>query len=123
MDSNGENIRQLSQFEGYEGIPAWSADGSKIAFTRDVGDSGHHAICTMTSDGTDLRQYELTGALLPYDSILVWSPDSKWLAFVCSRPGELRSDICVLSLEDGRVNRLTDNPGVDNGPSWSPGLQ
>jgi TolB protein len=47
-----------------------------------------------------------------------WSPDGKWLA-MCAKRGD-NFDIYRISAEGGEEQRLTSNPGYDDGPEYSP---
>lgn len=47
-----------------------------------------------------------------------WSPDGRMLAYCAERNGEY--DIYVIPVEGGREIRLTDTPGLDDGPDYSP---
>lgn len=47
-----------------------------------------------------------------------WSPDGKTLVFCGQRNGEF--DIYSISAEGGKETRLTDAPGLDDGPEYSP---
>jgi TolB protein len=48
-----------------------------------------------------------------------WSPDGKRLAYVASRRGS-DLDIYTCCVEGGEEQRLTDTPGLDDGPDYSP---
>ncbi|MEL6671042.1 MAG: DUF5050 domain-containing protein [Bacteroidota bacterium] len=47
-----------------------------------------------------------------------WSPDGQTLAYVGMRDGEY--DIYTISVEGGEETKLTDAPGLDDGPDYSP---
>jgi Tol biopolymer transport system component len=47
-----------------------------------------------------------------------WSPDAKTLAYCAERNGEY--DIYTIPVEGGEEKRLTDAPGLDDGPDYSP---
>jgi TolB protein len=47
-----------------------------------------------------------------------WSPDGKTLAYCASRNGEY--DVYTISVDGGEERRLTDAPGLDDGPEYSP---
>ncbi len=47
-----------------------------------------------------------------------WSPDGKWLA-MCAKRGD-NFDIYRISIDGGAEQRLTTNPGYDDGPEYSP---
>ena len=47
-----------------------------------------------------------------------WSPDGKLLAYCAQRNGEF--DIYTVPVEGGAERRLTDAPGLDDGPDYSP---
>jgi Tol biopolymer transport system component len=59
MDANGENIRNLTQNYGLDSQPAWSPDGSLIAFSsfRRWHDEGFRGgIFIMNPDGSDVSR-------------------------------------------------------------------
>lgn len=47
-----------------------------------------------------------------------WSPDGNTLAYVARRNGDY--DIYTIPVEGGEETRLTDSPGLDDGPDYSP---
>jgi len=47
-----------------------------------------------------------------------WSPDGKTLAYCAERNGEY--DIYTIPAEGGEETRLTDTPGLNDGPEYSP---
>ena len=46
-------------------------------------------------------------------------PDGQLIAFSSTRNGDL--DIYVMNADGSGVRQLTDNPGLDGSPAWSPG--
>ena len=69
MRSDGTDVRQVTANAASDHSPAWSPDGTQIAFEsyRD----GDREIYIMRSDGTDVRQLTMndTAELMP-----AWSP-------------------------------------------------
>ncbi|MEV7602269.1 amidohydrolase family protein, partial [Kitasatospora sp. NPDC089797] len=100
--------------------PAWSPDGSTVAFCA-YRDGGFH-LWAMAPDGSDLRRLT-TG---PWDDRGVsWSPDGRRLAFSSERAGDAVTggsyDIWTVEPATGRLTRLTREPGVeDYDPAWHP---
>ena len=47
-----------------------------------------------------------------------WSPDGKTLAYCASRNGEY--DVYTIPADGGEEKRLTDTPGLNDGPEYSP---
>jgi TolB protein len=82
MAADGSGIRQLTDEPGVDDAwPAWSPDGTKIAFTRRRRDSGGlrltgpDDIYVINADGSGLRQLANDAA----DP--AWSPDGSRIAF------------------------------------------
>jgi dipeptidyl aminopeptidase/acylaminoacyl peptidase len=94
-------------------LPAWSPDGSRIAFTRQ-GQAGSQ-IYVMNVDGTD--SIALTHGS-EFSVRPTWSPDGSRIAFESVADGN--SDVYVMNADGGGVTRLTDDPAADYNPVWSP---
>jgi Tol biopolymer transport system component len=75
---DGTNPRPLTNDAARDRGPAWSPDGSKIAFYSDR--SGNYEIWTIKPDGTALTQ--LTNSPQANRSGILWSPDSFRLLYV-----------------------------------------
>lgn len=106
--------------------PAWSPDGSRIAFAAQVGtleeDQRLTEIYVMRSDGTDKRRLTTNETV---DASPSWSSDGAQLAFTrIVEPGSAtaRSGIFVLDADGGNERRLTGSavPSFDYSPAWSP---
>ena len=132
MDSDGRNpVRLGRDFGGgseppWSGgsVPAWSPDGSLIAF-KWVG-----PLSVMNPDGTNRRSLppELNrSGMLPInsESKLSWSPDGTRLAIsiVETREGRAivgESNIAILELSTGQITQITQMEGDEINPDWSP---
>ena len=101
----------LSRVVDYE--PAWSPDGSRIAFVSNR--NGPLKVYSMRADGTELRQ--LTQGTHE-DDAPSWSPDGSRIAFVSTRDGD--PEIYLMRADGNEPTRLTRNPGADIHPHWSP---
>ncbi len=111
MDADGTGVERLTSDPG-DSEPAWSPDGSRIAFVRFHG--GKSDIYVMNSDGTDVTRLTTDGA----DSAPAWSPDGSEIAFAREVPGN--QDIYVMDPDGSNVDRLTDDPALEYAPAWSP---
>lgn len=94
--------------------PAWSPDGTRIAFTADL--DGNAEIYVIAVDGGNLQRVTWHAARDEYPA---WSPDGEQIAFGSQRSGNY--DIFVAPSDgDGAAQQLTFSPAVDFRPSWSP---
>ncbi len=117
VKSNGTGLTRLTFNTTYDFSPAWSPDGSKIAFSRDGGYQ-RRDIYVMNADGSS--QIRLTGGDGFYD-MPSWSPDGTKIAFT-SQPYR-NSDIYVMNADGSNPVRLTvddADPAYDFSPAWSP---
>jgi Tol biopolymer transport system component len=88
MNADGTEVTRLTNEPGWDDDPAWSPDGSQIAFASDRGPIGMLTlpdIYVMKSDGLD--RTNLTNNAAVVDVGPVWSPDGSQVAFVSTRDG------------------------------------
>ena len=112
MDEDGKNPIALTNDKSINSYPAWSPDGTKIAFSSNRGGGPMH-IYTMDADGTNVKALT-TGAL--QCRVPAWSPDGKTIAFCRSNPNG-GSSICLIPAAGGAV-KLLGGDAWD--PAWSP---
>jgi TolB protein len=84
VNPDGTGLRQLTFNQYEERAPAWSPDGTRIAFLARVGQRGGNTfeISIMNAEGTDLVQ--LTDNAL-FEGTMTWSLDGRKIIF--STPG------------------------------------
>lgn len=75
IDPDGSDLVQLT--DGESAFPAWSPDGSRLAFTQGLPD-GSWQISTMAPDGSDVRVLTSGPGIHEVPS---WSPDGSWIAY------------------------------------------
>jgi Tol biopolymer transport system component len=103
--------KQLSKIvDGVDSDPAWSPDGSQIAFRRRVPNgtiAGNQDVFVMNADGSRARAIASTPAA---DFSPVWSPDNKNLLIISNRTSETGGpgktfDLWLVRERDGKVLR------------------
>ncbi|MGE5175356.1 MAG: BamA/TamA family outer membrane protein [Hyphomicrobiales bacterium] len=121
MDLATKDITLKRHFEGLVSLasPAWSHDGSKIAFSgvTPAGRSDLYVFEPGTDTVTRLTNDDYT------DNDPSWSPDGKEIVFSSDRTrygedGHL--NLFLLTLESGEIRYLTCGPWIDQSPTWSP---
>jgi hypothetical protein len=99
--------------DAYE--PRWAPGGSRILFINRCGPSGSFDISTINPDGTGFASVVATGV---DDARVTFSPDGNKIAYESSVDGD--PEIYVADATGSNPVRLTDAPGWDDAPSWSP---
>jgi TolB protein len=92
--------------------PAWSPDGSQIAYVSFETDLPRIYIQDL-STGQRRQVTNFPGI----NSSPVWSPDGSKLAMVLSKDGS--PDIYVLDLVSNELRQLTDHPRAETEPAWT----
>jgi len=93
--------------------PAWSPDGTRIAFTSSR--DRNVQIYVVNADGSGLARLTNDAAS---DQEPVWSPDGTKIAFASSRDG--RYEIYVMNPDGSGVTRVSSEQADEFEPSWSP---
>jgi Tol biopolymer transport system component len=91
-----------------------SPDGKLLAVSSQHTAGGKSLIFVLPSEGGTPRLVTKQGPSYWHG----WSPDGKTLAYCAERKGDY--DIYTISVEGGSETRLTDAPGLDDGPDYSP---
>lgn len=92
--------------------PAWSPDGSHIAFQTSEKNAYH--VYTMAADGSDRQSVTQDGN---DDRHPTWSPDGKMLAVDTGT--ELKREIALIDLRSGTRTVITNVGGFASFPTWS----
>ncbi|MDP9302232.1 MAG: hypothetical protein M3P43_15265, partial [Actinomycetota bacterium] len=117
ISSDGSYERQLTRAPVDAESPAWSPDGTWIAFSAADEPKGR-ALYLIRPDGSDL-------SMIARDKVIgavAWSPDGGSIVF-SSRPssGDGLADLWIVSTDGSGLHRLTSSPDVDESdPTWSP---
>jgi hypothetical protein len=111
----GSDLRRLTNNAWADGQPAWSADGTKIAFTSNR--SGTYDLWVMNADGSNpVRLFGGTGVNDGPD----WSPDGTRIVFTRGSSVSGTRSVWLMNADGSGAVALT---GQDQGyqhPQWSP---
>ena len=114
MDSDGANLRYLTEGEATVVTPRFSPDGSRLAYTSY---QGRRARVWVLDIATGQKRLLVPGLALT--SAPRFSPDGRRIAYALSTGGN--TDIWIASADGtGAPQRLTSAPGIDTSPSFSP---
>lgn len=91
-----------------------SPDGGHIGISHRTAEDGQSRIYTLPLAGGIPRLITPLGPSYLHG----WSPDGKTLAYCAQRGGEY--DVYTIPVEGGEEVRLTDAPGLDDGPEYTP---
>jgi dipeptidyl aminopeptidase/acylaminoacyl peptidase len=140
MEADGTNVSRLTDNTADDLNPAWSPDGTRIAFVSDR--DGNENVYVMDADGAHQTQLTTNPAnfrspgpqivvmdadgtnevtLTPYgvwDYDPNWSPDGTMLAFESYVDGN--TELYVMAADGTARTRLTTTSAYEMYPTWSP---
>jgi len=118
MDSDGKNVKRLTDHNGYDGGPFFSPDGKRIIWRRFTAD-GHKAdIYSMNLDGSDVRQLTDFEAMswAPY-----YHPTMEYVIFASNKLGYSNFELYIVDIEGIKEPvRITHTDKFDGLPVFSP---
>jgi TolB protein len=123
MNADGANVRQLTKAPGcYNGGPFFSPDGTKVIFRSDRKKKDHLQLYVINTDGTGEK------ALTDDENWVFWAPywyrDGKHIIYTAADHSDPKArpnyDLYWMNLETGKTTRLTNAPGADVLPVFSP---
>jgi TolB protein len=118
MNADGRGQRRLTEHDVstssparllFQIEPAWSPDGTKIAFVSRR--AGTFDVFVMNADGTGTRRLTSTKE---NDTHPTWSPDGDEVAFARD------ADIWVMAADGSNARRVSDPMVEESEPAWAP---
>lgn len=120
INTDGTNIHRITHHKGDDRSPAWSPDGTKIAFESPETYYSEE-IFVMNADGSNFTNLTNNPA---NDSCPSWSPDGKKIVFHSDRvdPDDIYAveNIYIMNPDGTGVTMIMEN-GLT--PSWSPWIR
>ena len=113
---NEEEPFNLVDMDAWRGI--WSPDGKKAAFFTREGPLWIVPVSPETGRATGPPK-KLLDIKFGWQRPVSWSPDSEKIVFIGTE-GKYQSDIWTVSVEDGALTQITDDPVFELNPIWSP---
>ncbi len=109
----------LTDGTGMKWFPAWSPDGSQIAYVNEEGGDQGMQIWIMNADGSDNHPLLVDGINIAP----AWSPDGTHLAYAHAEAGGQPLKLWLIRVADGAHRPLlpaTPSEVDENVPRWSP---
>lgn len=112
----GSGIVNLTNSLGWDGRPAFSPDGTKIAFSSTRNSTQDNAdIYIMDSSGSNVLRLTDNDA---YNTDPAFSPDGKFIVFYSDQDGDY--DIYMMGTDGNNIINLTNNSSEDYYPCFYP---
>jgi TolB protein len=116
MNSNGTDLRRVTNHPAGDIAPTWSPTGAQLAFVSDRTGAGRPQIYIVNVDGTGLRHLPLNDGWVDGPT---WAPAPyNEIAYTARTGGAF--DIKVYELATGAIRAVTFGEGANESPSYSP---
>ncbi|TNE35272.1 M28 family peptidase [bacterium] len=118
MDSDGSNVKQLTNVDGYDGGPFFSPDGKRIIWRRFTTDGMQADVYTMNIDGSDVKKITSFESMswAPY-----FYPTGDYIIFASNKYGFGNFELFIVDkLGTKEPVRITTTDGFDGLPVFSP---
>jgi TolB protein len=117
IDTNGENLINLTNHVADDYSPTWSPDGRFVAYVSER--DGNPEIYVMELNTKEQRRLTNHKAT---DLDPAWSPNRRTIAFASNqaRDHAADTDIYTMDVNGKKVQRLTNKGGNNSTPTWSP---
>jgi len=113
IDTNGKNLRNLTNHPALDCCAAWAPDGRSFAFvSRREGKSEIYIKTFNVVEARRLTNHPESNANP------AWSPDGNWIAFVSI--GKEERHIYKIDINGNNLKRLTHQGKSNINPAWSP---
>ncbi|MBN1679880.1 MAG: PD40 domain-containing protein [Anaerolineae bacterium] len=114
MAANGGAFSQLSVAPLADQEPAWSPDGTQLAYTTEVTPGQTELVIF----NFETRMITLRSSFGAHVSHPVWSPDGARIIFASDHSGN--NEVYLVEANGSGLVNLTANPADDRWPTWSP---
>jgi len=121
-NADGSNRLSLTGGVGFASDPAWSPDGTKVAFSsiHTSSGTGPGELYVVNADGSDLHAVTSGAPTGHFRVNPTWSPDGSQLAYFEMNGSADSEDIWVVPAGGGTPRRLTWNGGQKRMLAWQP---
>jgi TolB protein len=115
MDYDGGNLQQLTSNGTINLTPVWLKDNTRVCFTSYQNQTP--LLYYLSLENAELQPFPIRGGLLTTPSI---SPDGAEIAFAARLSDSSDTDIYISTLDGRNLRNITQHPGIDVSPCWSP---
>lgn len=116
MNTDGSNVRKITDIQEINESVSWSPDGTQIAFSIGNKDDKNRKICVISPEGNGFTiLYDAGDAIRP-----TFSPDGNWIVFInyLNKNISGRGEVFIMRKDGSDLRRITNNDRNDWLPFW-----